>query len=240
LTYAFFNKSGGRYIQVIDWVTSFYFILGLNWLLLEFVSQRINDHTVYSYLIQILESHHEDDQGSSQQPRWRGAVWAIPLFVLGISMPIVERRIPEKYTDLTLAGQLINISQSVDETVDDIDSSELTALYGKALYPGYFAAGEKLTDDRQGNLPADDQSRLVFYLIGTDNIWVSIPMNESPVYFPHGSDVIVLGKITRDSEEYLKMKLKPYFLADQVFILDAGEGQSDIVKIECDISPCLP
>ena len=248
LTYAFFNKSGGRYIQVVDWVTAFYLILGINWLLLRFIEGREKAHPIYSYLVQFLESEPEGDPGLSQQPKWRGAAWAVPLFLLGISMPIAERLVPEHYSEKAMAAQLMNLKQSfgkssspeILQSIDYIDSSGLSILYGKALYPGYFTAGEKLTDDRQGNLPDEDQSRLVFNLVGTENIWVSVPLSDSPDSFPHGTEVIILGEITRDSEEDRQKRLKPYFLGQKVYLLDKLLEGSSQYYIECDLPSCAP
>ena len=81
---------------------------------------------------------------------------------------------------------------------------------------------------------------MVFYLTGIDHIWVSLPMVAAPENFPHDSEVIVFGQITRDSEELIAMKLQPYFLAERVYILH-NEGQVlDIIYLDCDLDICRP
>ena len=74
--------------------------------------------------------------------------------------------------------------------------------------------------DRHGRLPPGGVSRMVFYVIGTENIWVSLPVDKAPEVFPHGAEVLITGKITRDSEYFLRQKLRPYFLADEILIID--------------------
>ena len=53
-----------------------------------------------------------------------------------------------------------------------------------------------------------------------ENIWVSIPLDTFPEYFPHGSEVIIRGEIVRDSDADLLEGLQPYIRADQVLLYD--------------------
>ena len=62
-------------------------------------------------------------------------------------------------------------------------------------------------------------SRLDFYLIGMENIWVSLPLDQAPDYFPHGSDAIVVGEIVRDSDEDRENRLYPYIFGPNMYIL---------------------
>lgn len=250
LVYAFFNKSGGRYIQVVDWITAFYFVLGLNWLLFTLIRNRKNQDGIYPYLEEFLTAG-IDPAGAGRFPsylKWGGYMWGFVLITAGLSMPVVEFSLPQRYTPESLDLRLDEVEQGKLETgiadpaglAELASSSGQSVLYGKALYPTFFSAEEKLRDNRQGYRPPVGIDRVVFYLVGTENIWVSIPISEAPLYFPHGAEVLVQGVIDRDSEEFLAQRLKPYFLAERILILESKYDEGDLVLIECDLESCQP
>jgi hypothetical protein len=50
-----------------------------------------------------------------------------------------------------------------------------------------------MADIRSGSTPDFSQSRVEFYLVGSENIWISVPVKQENIELPHGSDVMVLG-----------------------------------------------
>ena len=152
-------------------------------------------------------------------------------FLIALSMPIIESSIPRRYSAENLVSQIDSIdwgNSQVEKSVFDADldladNSNQQFFYGKALYPSYFEADEFILDDRHGRVPPPGDPRVVFYLTGMENIWVSLPISAVPGSFPHGADVVVLGEITRDSPEYLRQKLHPYFQAEKVYIFESSE-----------------
>ena len=172
----------------------------------------------------------------------------ILLILIGLSIPLAEIIIPQRYTFETLETRLndletANLSidpSALDENLSLIQDSRNTSIYGKALYPGFYTENEIMEDDRRGLAPPAGQSRLVFYIIGTRSIWVSIPMDEPPDYFPHGAEVIILGNVTRDSEADLQEGLRPYFLVSTAFILNDGSNADPVLlRIDCSADSCL-
>jgi len=222
--YSFFSSSGGRFIQAVDWITLVYFSMGLSW-----VSSKLGQLLGFEEDLSQLF-----DQGKNRVPvqadaeapariSWGVATSILTAVIIGLSMPAVEALVPPRYTMENLLAKLDDIDLQLLSDIDLQEGSEKQEpdlLYGKAIYPGFYQAGEIMLDDRNGKLPDGNTSRLDFYLVGMENIWVSIPLDQAPDYFPHGSEVIIEGYETRNSPEDLENRKKPYFLAERVFILD--------------------
>jgi hypothetical protein len=219
LIYAVVLGSGGRYIQVVDWITLLYFSLGfaggIVWL-----SRVLLGRELPISAAQPVSSDQCLAEGSQSGNKWRGLGWSLVIITMVTSMPIVESIIPRIYTETYLRTQLENLPERVEGEVGIGPGSEQALIIGKALYPGYYGAEEKFVDDRSGRMPEPGRDQVVFYLVGQENIWVSLPISEAPESFPHGSEVIVLGHITRDSNEDLDKKMLPYFIAEQILIYD--------------------
>ena len=243
--YAFFIGSGGRYIQVVDWITMLYLCLGIGYFIDYLLSRNPN--------WKIQAAIRNDDQIIEDRINRKKSIGVavgvgIVLILVGLSMPLVESSIPRKYTFDRLYNRIeeykaesIPIPVYLEQAIhEDKGEPLLDLLYGKALYPGFFEADEEILDDRSGRIPESGIPRIVFNLVGTEHIWVSLPISTAPEDLPHGSDVVVLGKITRDSEEYLAIKLQPYFLADQIFVLPGEDLDSDIIHLMCDLESCQP
>jgi hypothetical protein len=243
--YAFFIGSGGRYIQVVDWITMLYMCLGIGYFIEFLLSTnpkwiaQSKNHTADGFI---------EDRINQKNSFGVVVGVGILLILVGLSMPLVESSIPAKYTLERLDNRIeiynaegVSIPLDLQSVIqEDQGESPLEFIYGKALYPGFFEADEEILDDRAGRIPASGNPRMVFNLVGSDPIWVSLPISAPPEIFPHASEVVVLGNVTRDSEEYLEKKLQPYFLAEQVFILPAENQDSDIIHLKCDLESCQP
>jgi hypothetical protein len=242
--YAFFIGSGGRYIQVVDWITLLYLCLGIGY----FIDYLFNRNP--NWKIQRAIKGDEITEDRTNRGASFGVVvgFGIAMILVGLSLPLIESSIPKNYTTDRLINRLeeyevegISIPVDLEKAiVKDQGALNFDLLYGKALYPGFFEADEEILDDRSGRIPDSGNPRIVFNLVGSEAIWVSLPISAAPEIFPHGSDVVVLGNITRDSEDYLAMKLQPYFLAEQVFVLSAEKLDSDIIHLNCDLESCQP
>jgi len=233
-SYALFSRSGGRFIRVVDWITLLYFGLGISWTTVWSVhffqpSNKKSNEAVHQIMPGSL---YQDPRNRTFQP-WLITAGISICIIIGISMPLIESIIPPRYTEESLNQRLASISSNevLVQKFRDPDENPLTVIYGKALYPGFYEAGEIVQDDRNGRVPDSDQSRLVFYLVGMENLWVSIPTDVAPSYFPHGVDVILLGNLTRNSETDLSAGFHPYFLAENAIVLEENES-GEIRRIE--------
>jgi hypothetical protein len=168
--------------------------------------------------------------------------------MVALSMPLIEGAIPRLYTEEKLASQIASLNwentpfEEIDfnTILESTGASTQQVYYGKALYPGYFEMDQYILDDRAGRVPPPGESRMVFYLTGIKNIWVSLPISAFPESFPHGAEVMVVGQITRDTPEDLKLKLQPYLLAENIYLFSEVEGLSSVILLECGGENCSP
>ena len=106
---------------------------------------------------------------------------------------------PQIYSYEELNQSIPFISEAVNDFLGDIkpcvsqDQETPCALMGKALYPNYFLANERLVDRRQGTMPDSSYQRIEFYFVGTDDIWASMPTEDMKIELPNQSEVILIG-----------------------------------------------
>ncbi|NQS91761.1 MAG: hypothetical protein HQ574_05070, partial [Chloroflexi bacterium] len=245
--YAFFIGSGGRYIQIVDWIMLMYFSLGLSGGVSKIgdsISNRISPD-----LVPVREGGEQNRKIDHRSPLiWQRIGLGFVCILIGISMPIVESSIIQQYTYQNLSLRLETLtstSQTIAEPVfqdlaEEPEESNTVVFYGKALYPNFFEAEERILDDRAGRIPAAGIPRTVFYLVGTNNIWISLPTSIPPEAFAHGSEVILLGEIIRNTPDDLKNKLQPYVLADELYLFNKEDGKLVLERLTCSPDPCSP
>jgi len=221
--YAVFGSSGGRFIQVVDWIPLLFY--GVGGILL--VSHVFD-------LDLRLESGKEasfDTEDPAAPYSWRRVVLAgVLVFGVGSALPLAEHFIPDQYPGSERDRILAEITREAEKegngAAEDVGHALRTAdvtAYGKAIFPRYFQAGERMMDDRLGTTPDARFARLEFYLVGTEKIWVAVPM-QAPVRLPHGSRVLIVGERV-SSQRTDDIRYGEYLKADAVFIL-GEEGAS--------------
>ncbi len=194
------RQSGWRFILPVDWVVVLYFCIGLTefgLLLYSLISKK-------SFLLAVNPVMPENARPVS----WRGTRTALACFALmGIAIPLIEWSIPERYpalpNDALIQHQLPNgLVLESGEKISTLDLENFvtteagaTVLYGRALYPSYYEQGESWGDSNAQLLEASQYTRLQFSMIGggSNSAFVLIPLQEPPQYFPHASDVFVVG-----------------------------------------------
>ena len=68
-----------------------------------------------------------------------------------------------------------------------------TVRHGRALYPSYYEQGSFWGESSPSLVEASRFDRLQFDLIGPGPAFTFIPMQNVPQYFPHASDVFIVG-----------------------------------------------
>ena len=161
------------------------------------------------------------------------------IFLIGLFLPLSESLIPERYTDHKMKqelNELIDIGSLSDSQIDLIvsrkNSSEIIS-YGKAIYPRFFEAGMRMTDDRKGSIPDYSYSRLEFFLVGTKNTWVNIPLEE-PEELPHGSDVIIFGDLQPGQRKKGERIFSSYLEGNLIIHLSGQKNKDNLRIIEKD------
>jgi len=196
LIYAWIRRSGGRYLQSMDWITALFYSIGLVELI-RFCMRELG----------LLPAR--SDQNPEALPKLFSSKFAlniipVGLFLLGASIPVVEYLAPNHYPEDSLEQKTSILLDTEGSPFLEQERRELTGfidqggqvVYARALYPRYIESGTEFSDVRPsvwGGLERDQLSRTEFYLAGTESLWGVLLREEPPTVFPHGSDVIAFG-----------------------------------------------
>ena len=198
LIFALIRRSGGRFLQEMDWVSSLYYAGGLVGVTRLGLAWRRGA---------------SPDWDPAQRPlagKLRPAGWvswlgtALLIAAVGSLPPLAELVGGTQYPEAAAAAaveQLLGVNggltgQEQQQISTLLENGGGTAL-GKAYYPRFFEAGEDLVDVRPEVIgKINNRSahpRLEFYLIGSDTVWVLIPAASLPGELPNGTEVLVTG-----------------------------------------------
>jgi hypothetical protein len=192
-TFALINRSGGRFFLPVDWVSAFYYGIGLTDISLFFLRwtggdqldwlEEKNNHTAFVSL--------------NRKKPWRVGLVLLGIVLVGAALPVAEVLIPEQYTPVEKNSRLETLLHSDALTEDErkvwdsVLASGGEVLYGRALYPRYYPAGKVNINVK---IPVEEEiSQMLFYLSGPKLGFFAVPTQKWEVDFPHGSDVLVLG-----------------------------------------------
>ena len=185
---ALFFSSGERFVVPLDWSVYLYQFFGLiiigsvvlsfsegarenasRWLLKPFVDHPVkHETTTFTY---------------------RRLVWSfLTVVLLGVFIPFTEFIFPVKYPPLTQE----DIAQRIGLTIQEGES----AAYGRAIYPRYYYSGEGEPETAKLGYQASEDERLVFFLVGPKHGLVIFELSDAPEFFPHASDVFMIGNWT--------------------------------------------
>lgn len=200
--YSFISRSGGRSLQISDWVVVVFYSAGLmnvfyrGWAWWTNKSERL------------IGSESRMHLTLPDLPiRTRGYMigcLALGLLFLGSLPPLAEVILPNRYPQEeseTLSQYLREDRESPlpdekKEVLDRFLRKGGTVVWGRGLYPRYFYPGEATNDTKPrfvGPMNRFDFARFEYYMAGTENIWVLLKRDSTPEYFPHGTSVLTFG-----------------------------------------------
>ena len=193
--------SGQRFMLTMDWSIYLYYMVGLFALLKIFLLTlergrltmlKWSEANSFSF-VQYFEPKHW----------WNYAFAGILFFGAGISLLLVEKLFPVRYPQMSqpeisralLASSVLHEAEPSATCLQEILArDDVSFQQGRALYPRYYEAkgGESFTDSF--GYKAVDQGRLVFTLMRQGQLAPRIvfPMDDSPSFFPHASDVTLV------------------------------------------------
>ena len=206
LSSAVFFSSGVRFIFPLDWSIQLYQLFGLlaliGWSLLFTDTARTRVQGWFA------QAYSEDSSVStSSAPIKRGWIFAVLLVVLlGGFLPFTENIFPQQYSpkSQTEIAQQIGVQPGPGEV----------ALYGRAIYPRYYAANDGEPGTAKIGYEPSEQARLVFFLVGPEDELVIFDLENAPDFFPHTSDVFMIGT-----------QLKNYFAPRVVMVTKNGQTE---------------
>jgi hypothetical protein len=181
---AIFLSSGDRFLLPIDWTWHLYFMLGLLTISKAMLA-GIHDLGWNPLNINGQTSAHSPASGWKQTMAMAG----LALFV-GLSLPLTEQVFPEKYPSST--------QEQLSTSIGIVPREGETIVYGRAIYPRYYAAGDGEPGTAKMGYGESEKARLVFWLVGSKAGLVIFPLASVPEFFPHASDVWIVGTIEDD------------------------------------------
>lgn len=227
LSTAIARVSGWRLALPVDWVLILYYCLGIGQLCLW----------VWFYVFgvrSVREKQKKLDRKSTADSREeRLPRYATAIFMAALLLPAAEIVIPARYpaldrnTAITEWQQADFAQQTPLEPDAFLDQPGAVAVWGRALYPRYYAAD---LGEPGGQWPAFNPlpfNRLGFVLVGPQGNHIVLPLQAAPDAFPNGSDVLVFAC---QDENYLRA-VAVLFLEDA-----APDLLSDFHTFSCEIS----
>ena len=195
--------SGGRYLIPVDWVIFFYYAIGL--IEVTYLLFLIFDIKISPLINFGNESKNQTQKNESglKKKILLGALIGLCFFLMGSTIPLSEKIVPERYPSLPLDELQAKFHQSLNsaplskeelQKIDELIADEAMFLgYGRAIYPRFYQAndGEPLSD--KTGYRVLDYARFTFLLVSPTNSLVILKDEESPQVFPNASDVMVLG-----------------------------------------------
>ena len=201
LSTALVRSSGWRFNLPVEWVGYMFYSIGLIQICLWGITFFKNK------LASLAENRVIAPLDSGSDYGWfpaRGAVLGgLSLFLFVAAIPIAEFAMPKRFRDVNVQAVLSNVDEKgllkplgiTDQTLEAfLAEDQAEALIGRGLYPRYYLAGQGMAPvTRWPSSVVRDYNRLGFYLIGPKQRQVVLRTPASPSYFPHASDILVLG-----------------------------------------------
>jgi hypothetical protein len=101
-------------------------------------------------------------------------------------LPFTELVFPQKYP--------LRTQEQLSEAFEVVPLKDETILYGRAIYPRYYEAGDGEPETAKLGYGPSPEARLVFWLVGPKPGLVIFPLKNTPEFFPHSSDVWIIGR----------------------------------------------
>ena len=191
--------SGMRFILPVDWIVYFYFGVGIVQISIWFATWCGLDLT---NLIIVNLKENENKFINKNYSIYSFIIVGIVGLIISASFPFATKIIPSKYRDQTEKETIVELfslledipnNTSVAEIANLINNKNLDILKGIALYPRHYSKdnGEPTKSDFAYGIK--DYPRLMFLFIGDSRLNVEVRMDLPPNYFPHYSEVIIVG-----------------------------------------------
>jgi len=198
------RNSGGRYILPVDWVGIFYFSIGIAHATIcgfqFFTGNKVPQLIITQTSTDIEISQEENLKETRSLWIKTLSIIAIGLLLVGFILPLTEKVISPRYQNNLTSGQVLSLIKQDNIHIDNDSLAQLetflnnngTILEGRALYPRFHPENVGEPGEWRSFQPRA-YPRVSFYLVGPNNTGVILPVDNSPVSYPHGTDVIVFG-----------------------------------------------
>jgi len=145
-------------------------------------------------------------------------------FALTAAIPLAERLIPGRYNTSALPDTFDSLDERGVFESAGFDLAQIQAFLeqdsavvwvGRAMYPRFYKAAQGEPGGSWPSFNPQDFPRVGFYLVGSQDGGVILPVEVPPAYFPNARDVLVLGC---HYEDYLEAQVLIILDADPLLI----------------------
>jgi hypothetical protein len=191
--------SGWRYVIVTDWVIILYYMVGIIFILhtlLHKIGLADIGSNVFSNHETVLSGYKE--KSTIQRPIILSSIIIVALISIGMVLPeiLIEKEYRGEITKdefLQLMG-LYNIDYDHDKMRSLADDPDFVYIHTKAFYPRYYEPGEGEPGFNIEWISAKEYGNLGFMIVSPQITGASIEVEKSPEFFPHDTDVFIIGK----------------------------------------------
>lgn len=199
---AFIERSGGRWIIEVDWISTVVVSVGMVELYAGFRNWSAGREIIH------IQTNVIDKQ--SVPPSWKTFLTFGVILILGLALPLSEMLIPQRYTQEDIDAHLSRFLSAEAGVMSEDDQEQLTALlahddlelfYGRALYPRFYKANDGMVGI--GGMYIRPFPRMEFFIVGTMNNFTFLPYPDV-VQINFADDVFVIGRRGPESS-YLEL-----------------------------------
>ena len=244
LAYGFLRYSGGRYISAVEWIFLMYYGIGLSSLIsgqFQKIIPHLSDQTG------LMAQQHLSDRAAKEYAASRWMVYPawILIILVGFSLYGADLWMTPQYSQYEIKNIMSSKEFSASNSsklIRELESRDLQPeiVLGKALYPKFYEAGESMEDDRKGTIPDSSIQRLEFYMVGVKNGWIILPGLGGKEYFPHASNVLIIGtKVPGNIDPVQGPISGDYILAEQILIFSDEVDSGKWFVLNCTGQDCI-
>ncbi len=200
---AVFRSSGERFLLPVDWVTILYYAFGATQIAIWSIALLRGSAFTPNWFIEV-PSRPESSLALpfSYSQLWKISIIGVIFLLVGLTLPLSEVIFPVRYpvqpielmkSQLEFALKDEKLAGQADALTQFLQQPDIRFIYGRALYPRYYAKGENEPKTAKTGYAGLNFARLVFSMVGSQDPLVIFPIDQSPAYFPNASDVLMAG-----------------------------------------------
>ncbi len=182
---ALFFSSGERFVAPIDWGILLYQLFGLialGALILSFTKISNKATSFWTWTMQNPSQTFNFVETFSRQ---KIILICVVMVVISVFTPFTEFVFPKLYQ--------LPAPEAITKKINTTLLESEVVIYGRAIYPRYYESGEGEPYTAKLGYAESEIQRLVFFVVGTQNTLVIFELDTVPDFFPHASDVYMIG-----------------------------------------------
>ena len=211
--------SGWRYDFPADWVAYFYFGIGFIELL-SILASLFGISTLQGKDLNLSTLEATDKEWYQKRVYLKILFFSILFLAIGFSPIVLEKNIPESFAHLTQKELLTVIVPQNAEIIPFSEQEDAKITLGRLIYPRFYYRNDGIISAHPwAAYKTREFSRMGFIIINetrTDNVF---PLQNMPLSFPNGVDVIVLGC---QKDNYLETRLLYVIDKEETLVSEKG------------------